>query len=636
MRFGRIALIGVAALGVACGSDTFTVGGTVTGLKGRGFTLQNNGGEPLAIEAAGPFTFPDKFEEGAAYAITIGTPPSLPRQSCGVQNGTGKVGQANVSDVQVVCTTNSYSVGGTVSGLVDASVTVQLNGGQSITLTNGPFTFPNRLEDQSGYTALVTANPPEHDCSIQGATGVVNGADVSSLQVNCPQKTYSIGGTVQGLTGGTLLLRLGQEGHAVVANDRFVFNTRLPKGASYSVSIGVQPEGQRCLLSNQSGTVDGDEGDIAVQCYPYFQLTDSPLATRVIGQRTFSGAATHQGGSPGAGTLSGPTGNPVLAGGRLYISDSDSNRILGFTGVPTASGAEASFVLGQQGFQTVTRAAGQGGLAGPQGLASDGTRLAVADAANNRVLLYNTLPTTTGAQPNNVVGQLDFASTTSGCDPVLLSGPTDVFFSNGRLIVADTGNHRVLVWNSVPTSNGAPADLVLGQRGFTNCVANDANGDRVRDANPAANTLNFPNGVWTDGTRLAVADNANNRVLIWNQFPTRDGQPADVVVGQSGFATRVVATTATGLSAPCAVRGTPLQLFVADCENHRVLVWNQFPTANGAAASVVLGQRDFVSKAQLAPPTSESLSLPSGILFAWPHVGVVDSGNHRVLLFESR
>lgn len=628
--------MGVAALAVACGSDGFTVGGAATGLRGRGFTLQNNGGAPLAVDAAGAFTFPDKLEEGAAYDVTIGSQPASPRQTCGVQNGKGTVGKANVTDVQVLCTTNTYSVGGTVSGLVSANVVVQLNGGQSVTLTNGPFTFPNRLEDTSSYAVVVTSSPPEHDCTVLGASGQVNGADVTSVQVNCPQRTYQVGGTVEGLTGGTLLLRLGQEGLALVADGRFLFQTRLPKGASYTATVGTQPAGQRCLVSSGSGTVQTDVNDITVKCFPYFQLTDSPAATRVIGQKTFEGFATYQGGQPGADGLSSPTGNPVFAGDKLYLSDYGSNRVLGFTGLPTGNGASASFVLGQSTFESVAAGSGAGGLSGPQGLASDGTRFAVADTSHNRVLLYNTLPADTGAEASFVIGQPDSTTTATGCDGVTLSGPSAANISNGRLIVADTSNNRVLVWNTLPTSDGAPADLVLGQKDFTHCVANDANADRVRDANPSATTLFLPNGVWSDGTRLVVADNSNNRVLIWNQFPTRDGQAADVVVGQTGFTVRGAATTATGLSSPCAVSGTPLQLFVADCENHRVLVWNQFPAANGAAAEVVLGQRNLTSKVQLAPPTSESFSFPNGIFLSGSTVGVVDGGNHRVLLFESR
>ena len=58
--------------------------------------------------------------------------------------------------------------------------------------------------------------------------------------------------------------------------------------------------------------------------------------------------------------------------------------------------------------------------------------------------------------------------------------------------MADAGNHSVLIWNTPPTVNGAPADLVLGQAAFNGSTSN-------RGGAPAADTLNNPFGVWTDG-----------------------------------------------------------------------------------------------------------------------------------------
>jgi hypothetical protein len=69
--------------------------------------------------------------------------------------------------------------------------------------------------------------------------------------------------------------------------------------------------------------------------------------------------------------------------------------------------------------------------------------------------------------------------------------------------VTDYLNHRVLIWSSVPTSNGQPADLVLGQTDMASAV----NGT-------AANLLRYPYGAHSDGTRLVVADFYNNRVLL--------------------------------------------------------------------------------------------------------------------------
>lgn len=452
---------------------------------------------------------------------------------------------------------------------------------------------------------------------------------------------YTIGGTAEGLAG-PLELRLGEETLRVTQNGPFTFTTKLPKGNAYAVSVATPPQSQRCTVSNGSGTVGGNVEGLLVRCTHWFELTSAQSAKAVIGQVDFETSAAHQGETPDANTLDGPSGNPVFAGGRLYIADQDSNRVLGFTGVPSANNAQASLVLGQSNFTSTAPGSTQATLDGPVSLSSDGTRLAVADKNNSRVLLHTSLPASTGATPALVIGQPAFGDALAGCTRQALNSPEGVFIGHGKLLVADTANSRVLVWNSLPSTHGAPADLVLGQAGFTHCVENDANDDLTPEDTPSASTLWNPTGVWTDGTRLVVVDSYNNRVLLWNQFPTRNGQPADAVLGQPSFTSRAAATTASAMNTPVAVASTGLQLFVADHQNNRVLVWNQLPTTNGAAADLVLGQPDFTSAHMADPdspggnPSARSTYRPSGMLLNWPQVLVSDYGNNRVLVFESR
>jgi len=535
-----------------------------------------------------------------------------------------------------------YRVGGTVTGLSGGGLGLQLNGSESLTReADGPFTFQQQLLDKSAYTVTVSAQPAEQDCTVEGGTGKVAGADVTSVQVRCATKTYTVGGTVEGVRG-TLVLGLdGGERLSLTQAGRFTFTTKRPKGGAYTVSVATAPQDQRCTVTNGSGLVAGNVEGVRVRCYDWFDLTGYRLASFVIGQASFSANAANQEGAPAANTLASPWGNPALAGGRLCVTDQGNNRVLGFTGLPATLGASASFVLGQPNFTSADFGGGQSGLDTPTSLSSEGTRLAVADTRNSRILLHSALPTSTGAVPALAVGQADLASNTSGCARGSLNSPEDVFLGRGKLVVADTANNRVLVWNTLPTTSGAPADLVLGQRSFTTCIENDADGNGVKDATPSASTLWNPTGVWTDGTRLVVADNFNNRVLVWNQFPTTSGQPADVVLGQPSFTSGTAATTATGLKTPYYLSSTGLQLFVVDQQNHRVLVWNQFPTTNGAPADTVLGQQNFTSAFPYDPstggdPSARSFNQPSGILVAWPSVVVSDSGNHRVLIFESR
>ena len=91
-----------------------------------------------------------------------------------------------------------------------------------------------------------------------------------------------------------------------------------------------------------------------------------------------------------------------------------------------------------------------------------------------------------------------------------------------------------------------------------------------------------------------MADASNNRVLIWNAIPTLY-EPANVVVGQGSMTVGNPGTTSSNLSNPKGVYSDGTNLFVADQANNRILVWNPIPTANGAAAGAVLGQPNMTS-----------------------------------------
>ena len=147
--------------------------------------------------------------------------------------------------------------------------------------------------------------------------------------------------------------------------------------------------------------------------------------------------------------------------------------------------------------------------------------LAVADTANNRIMIWKSIPTTIGQPADIELGQPDFKTVLQGSQQVVdnksLRSPQGVWIQNGKLFVADTQNHRVLIWNSIPTQNRQPADVVLGQANFNVAVQPDLT-KATTDAH--ANTLLNPVSVSSDGMRLYVADLGNNRVLIWNSIPT--------------------------------------------------------------------------------------------------------------------
>ena len=87
--------------------------------------------------------------------------------------------------------------------------------------------------------------------------------------------------------------------------------------------------------------------------------------------------------------------------------------------------------------------------------------------------------------------------------------PYSLALNAGRLAVADTANNRVLLWRTLPSGSGTPADEVLGQDSFDGGGEN--RWESVRD-----DTLCWPYGIALSGTTLAIADSGNNRVMLWD------------------------------------------------------------------------------------------------------------------------
>lgn len=282
------------------------------------------------------------------------------------------------------------------------------------------------------------------------------------------------------------------------------------------------------------------------------------------------------------------------------------------------TGEAAHLVIGQPNFTYGDYGATANLLGSPSGVAYANGTLWVVDSNrigatpnNNRILRYSDVssyPSLTD-QPDIpgsvcgvcrgtaslVLGQPDFNSFATGLGPNRLRNPTGIATDGNVLAVADTDNNRVLIWLHMPTANGQPADVVVGQKDFNSAAA----------VSPTQNSLRAPSGVWIYGGKLFVADTFDNRVLIYNQIPTKNYAPADVVLGQTSFTAFVQpdltqtngAATSSNMQTPVSVTTEGTHLFVSDLAQNRVLIWNSIPTSNGAPADVVVGQPDMTSAA---------------------------------------
>jgi len=369
-------------------------------------------------------------------------------------------------------------------------------------------------------------------------------------------------------------------------------------------------------------------------------------AFQVIGHKNFQNEKVNDGSTPKAYTLATPYGGVGTDGNKLYIADTANNRILLWTSIPNTNGQDANFVIGQTDFTSKTSGTTKTKFASPSSASiGSGGQLVVADTGNNRVLIWNTAPTTQAqinAGPNVVVGQGgSFTSSAEGLGPQGLKAPTHAIIVNNKLIVADSGNNRVLVWNSVPTTGTEDASFVLGQPDFT------SNGD-----DDDARSMYQPTSVWSDGAQLLVADTQNYRVLYWRTFPSTNGAPASNVVGQEDFSRSTRSTSAKTFQSPTGVTSDGAQFWVADTGSNRVLKFNALPTTNGMAASLVYGQDRLNFTASAAndddqdgrtddskddrnngAATENTLNGPTGVTVEGGVLYITDRGNSRVTMY---
>jgi uncharacterized protein (TIGR03437 family) len=426
-------------------------------------------------------------------------------------------------------------------------------------------------------------------------------------------------------------------------------------------------------------------------------------ARLIIGQTNFT-----TGNFGTTNSLLGSPGGLAYANGVLWVADAnrlggtpDNNRVLEFSDVATYPGptqdpsipgstcgacrGSASLVLGQPDFFSNNPAVTATGLRNPTGIATDGNMVIVADTDNNRVLIWNSRPTVNGQPPDVVIGQPNFTANGTSVPPTAnsLRGPVGVWLADGKLFIADTQDNRVLIYNRVPTTNNAAADVVIGQPNFTSFVQPDLT---QQNATPTASNMQTPVSVTTDGTRMFVADLAQNRVLIWNTIPSTNGAPADIALGQINLTTAISnnASTVTnptpdsannpegvapvmcqsdaGYAASLGQTGTKAvdsagytifpamcastmslprfalsdgtRLFVADGGNDRILIWNTMPTQSGQPADVILGEPDqYSDNTGQNPDGADALQTPTSLAFDGVNLYVSDTYNRRVVVY---
>jgi hypothetical protein len=181
---GNMPASNVSSVAITCSPQSYTVGGTISGLGIAGLVLANGSDTIAPAVNATQFTMPASVAFGAGYALTVSSQPA--GRTCTISNGAGIMPVGGVTNVSVVCSANTYSVGGSVAALT-ANGLVLANGSDTLSVAANAtlFTMPTGVASGSNYSLVVQTQPTAQLCTLSNATGTVGAANVSNAQVSC-------------------------------------------------------------------------------------------------------------------------------------------------------------------------------------------------------------------------------------------------------------------------------------------------------------------------------------------------------------------------------------------------------------------------------------------------------------------
>ncbi|HSQ64653.1 MAG TPA: glycine rich domain-containing protein [Polyangiaceae bacterium] len=329
---GKVAGAKVTNVAVACVTNEFSVGGTVSGLPtGQTLVLQDNGSDDLTLTASGAFAFATKVQSGQPYAVTVLTQPAS--GPCTVQNGSGTVGAADITSVAVVCTGSvTFAYTGamqdfTVPGGI-TEVTLEAWGAQ------GNLSAMSRAGGLGGYaTGMLTVTPAQVlHVFVGGGNTVAIAGGFNGGGSAAPHPCASAAG---GGGGGASDVRAG----GTTLADRVIVGAGGGGGAGDRIST--------CGRGGGGGGGGGYYGGGGGAGWPSASTTLPTGGTQTAGggagTSTYSTADNGQPGSLGVGGAGGPEISSNQAGSNMGAAGGSGG---GATG---ASGAYLGNYTGQSG-----------------------------------------------------------------------------------------------------------------------------------------------------------------------------------------------------------------------------------------------------------------------------------------------
>jgi len=267
----------VSSIQISCSDNPaqrFFVSGSLSGLDdGQTIALSLNGGQAITFDGNG-FSFAEGLQDNSTYSVTVVSKPVY--YTCLTERTQGDIDMADINDVSIDCSHDTYDIGGEVSGH-SGLVTVFLSENGLSTkqttanVSDSAYLFSEILDGTSYSISTEIVEGSDQTCEVANESSSLSGSDITNANITCSDlPRYAIGGTVSGLSGSLVLRNNGLDEKTVLSSGRYQFDAQLLQGESYAVEVIGQPVGQICTiaLDAEDGTVDTtavDSVDISCQ-----------------------------------------------------------------------------------------------------------------------------------------------------------------------------------------------------------------------------------------------------------------------------------------------------------------------------------------------------------------------------------
>ena len=399
--------------------------------------------------------------------------------------------------------------------------------------------------------------------------------------------TYTISGTVSGLSNGNQIVLLNSGGNAVTvtSNANFSFSNPIAYNGSYSATIGTQPAGQTCTVINGTGVgVAANVSDISVICSGTNNYTGTVS--------TFAGTGA-QGSADGAGTsasFNGPGEIAIDVNGNLYVSDSGNFQIRKLT----SAGFVSTFAGGGSGANRVFNR--------PNGVSVDAAGdVYVADPPSHKIRKINAVGVVSVFAGTGAIGSADGIGTSA-----TFNTPNGVAVdASGNVYVVDTGNQKI----RKITAAGVVSTLAgTGVRGTNNGTAANA-------------TFTNPNAIAIDvNGNIYVAEYSTNTIRKIDVAGTVSTLAGTGLQGSADGAGQVA-----NFNGPNAIAtDSSGNVYVAESGNQKIRKISAGGIVSTLAGTGARGSND-------GPLRTATFSSPAGIVVDTNgSLYIIDSGNNKI------